>query len=818
MKTIKQLLITVVMLLCSATASAYDFEVDGIYYNITSITDLTVEVTNGDNEYSDKVIIPETVVYKSKVLKVTSISRYAFNGCKNLTSVVIGNNVTSIIDETFSQCSNLTSVVIGNSVTSIGECAFERCSNLTNVVIGNSVTSIGVGAFNYCEGLTNIEIPNSVTSIKNSAFSCCFSLTSIAIGNSVTSIGEYAFSYCDFTSIKIPNSVTSIGDNAFDNCKFLKELCIEDGTETLSLGYSDSYRYDDHGLFYYCPLETLYLGRNLSYSSYYLPFEQNKTLTSVTIGNSVTNIGENAFYECSSLTSIEIPNSVTSIGENAFYECSSLTRIEIPNSVTNIGEKAFYRCSSLTSIEIPNSVTRIGDGAFSFCTGLKKIEFKCAKIGTWFNGLFIKEVEIDYRVTSIAGGAFKDCSSLTNIHLLGETPPSVESNTFAESQYATLTIYVPQGSLSTYQSSDVWKNFWDIREFYIDKYFYIRYFVDNVLFETDSIKHGAEIKLLDEPTKEGYTFSGWSEAPETMPAHDITIEGVFNVNYHAVTYIVDGELLATDSVAYGSELILRAEPTKEGYTFSGWSEAPETMPAKDITIEGSFAVNSYIVTYLVDGEEYARYTLEYGTEVPIPEVSSKVGYTFNWMNEIPATMPAHDVTIEGAFTANYYTVTYIVDGEVWATDSLAYGSEIVLCAEPTKEGYTFSGWSEAPETMPANDISIEGTFYVNNYTVTYIIDGEVYEEATVEYGAELELPSVPEKEGYTFSWMNEIPKTMPAKDIVIHGSYVADTAIEDIYLDLENIEVYNLKGVRITETDKLTRGVYIINGKKTFVK
>ena len=73
-------------------------------------------------------------------------------------------------------------------------------------------------------------------------------------------------------------------------------------------------------------------------------------------------------------------------------------------------------------------------------------------------------MEIDYRVTSIASAAFKDCSSLTNIHLLGEIPPSVESNTFAENQYATLTIYVPQGSLSTYQSSDVWKNFWDIRE------------------------------------------------------------------------------------------------------------------------------------------------------------------------------------------------------------------------------------------------------------------------------------------------------------------------------------------------------------------
>ena len=427
MKTIKQILLTIAVLLCSLTANAYDFEVDGIYYNIISLEDLTVEVARGDNSYSGEVIIPEIVVYGSKVLKVTNIEEDAFSNCSSLTSVIIGNNVTSIEEGTFSNCSSLTSVIIGNSVTNIGKSAFYKCTSLTS-----------------------FEIPNSVTSIGNSAFSSCFSLTNIVIGNSVTSIGNYAFSYCNLTSIEIPNSVTSIGNSAFEKCDSLKELRIENGTETLSLGYDENYihgggygggYYDNKGLFSECPLETLYLGRNLSYSSYYLPFKQNKTLTSVTIGNSVTNIGEDAFYGCSSLTSIEIPN-----------------------SVTNIGENAFYGCSSLTSIEIPNSVTRIGDGAFSFCTGLKKIEFKCAKIGTWFNGLSIEEVEIDYRVTSIAGGAFKNCSSLTNIHLLGETPPSVESNTFAESQYATLTIYVPQGSLSTYQSSDVWKNFWDIRE------------------------------------------------------------------------------------------------------------------------------------------------------------------------------------------------------------------------------------------------------------------------------------------------------------------------------------------------------------------
>ena len=120
--------------------------------------------------------------------------------------------------------------------------------------------------------------------------------------------------------------------------------------------------------------------------------------------------------------------------------------------------------------------------------------------------------------------------------------------------------------------------------------------------------------------------------------------------------------------------------------------------------------------------------------------------------------------------------------------------------------------------MPAKDIVVEGSFSVNSYTVTFMIDNEVYKTFNVKYGAEIELPSVPEKEGYTFSGWENVPETMPAKDIVIQGNYIVDTAVEEIYLDLGNIEVYNLKGLRITETEKLTRGIYIINGKKTFVK
>ena len=258
----------------------------------------------------------------------------------------------------------------------------------------------------------------------------------------------------------------------------------------------------------------------------------------------------------------------------------------------------------------------------------------------------LKLLTIGNNVTEFMGKLFN--KNLDDIYLMGAIPPSFVSNYFTDSQYVAANVYVPKGTLEIYQAADVWKNFWNIQEHSLIEYNTVTYRVDGVIYETQLVALGDTIPIIDEPTKERHTFSGWSEAPETMPAEDIEITGSFSVNTYAITYIVDGEVYATDSLTYGSKIILPEVLTKEGYTFS-WSEAPETMPAYDVEITGSFSVNTYAITYMVDGE-------------------------------------------------------------VYATDSLAYGSEIVLIDEPTKEGYTFSGWSETPETMPAEDIEITGSF------------------------------------------------------------------------------------------------------------
>ena len=270
------------------------------------------------------------------------------NGNK-VTDITISSDIAEIKNYTFCKCTSLTSVTIPDSVTSIGYDAFDGCTSLTSVTIGNSVTSIGSYAFDGCTSLKSITIPDSVTEIGNSAFSGCKSLTSVTIGNSVTSIGEYAFSGCtSLTSVTIPDSVTSIGGWAFGGCT--GELIIN--SKIVETNYNNSPANSNNGWLY------------------------RSKFTKLTIGNSVTSIGERAFEYCSSLTSVTIGNSVTSIGNYAFQYCSSLTSVTIPNSVTSIGERAFRGCTSLKSVTIPDSVTSIGNYAFYYCTSLTRVYCK----------------------------------------------------------------------------------------------------------------------------------------------------------------------------------------------------------------------------------------------------------------------------------------------------------------------------------------------------------------------------------------------------------------------------------------------------------
>ena len=354
---------------------------------------------------------------------------------------------------------------------------------------------------------------------------------------------------------------------------------------------------------------------------------------------------------------------------------------------------------------------------------------------------------------------------------------------------------------------------------------------------------GVVLPSASDMTKEGYSFGGWytssdfSDSPVTnIDATDRgnkTYHAKWNINQYTISFDTSGgSVVSPITQDFGSTVVKPLDPTKVGYTFTGWEpEIPDTIPSSDLNIKAKWSVNKYTITFDTDGgSEVLPIIQDYGSTVIAPISPTKVGFTFNgWDNPIPSTMPSSDKLIKALWKINKYTITFdTLGGSVIEPITQDYGSTIVKPLDPTREGYTFTGWDiSIPDTMPSYDMTIKtkwldsekpsgeikvatnswktllnsisfGLFFNNSQTVSINAIDNSNEEVKIEYLLSNNILSITELDNQTFSLYTRPFSVNPNNEYVIYVK-LTDTS--------NNISYISSDGLVLDDVSPLISGV-----------
>ena len=512
MNTIKQLLITVAVLLCSVTANAYDFEIDGIRYDITSFSELTVKASSLSETIVGELTIPSEVEFSGKVLKVLEIGDDFASSNLSISSLTVDDGIISIGVRAFKNCANLKTIDIAQSVTLLGEECFYGCltleafSNKGIVTIGGksfaecenlkvvsieSLDSLQQGIFFNCSQLIDCNLPN-IKSIGKESFKNCQSLKEYNITENVSFVGESAFEGCtSLVRMIFPDNVKELGKGVFTNCTALTSISIGAGISYLPWIFEEcsnlsEIRFEDS----YSTLVFGYTGKDeeswegtignkdisIDYTSYPAMFS-GFNLKSVYIGRNITT-EKFCYYSREYNSYIKhayyIPNPPFSTSNIEFLTIGScVSHLKMCGSTTGADythgtwSGAFQGCTNLDSVILYSTATNIPENTFSGCNRIESLEIPntVTEIGknVFYGCTRLKNISLGKSLITIGNNAFEGCDSLMEINLKNPLPPTYNTG-FSNMHYINTKVNIPTGCLNKYQESEPWRNFWNLSE------------------------------------------------------------------------------------------------------------------------------------------------------------------------------------------------------------------------------------------------------------------------------------------------------------------------------------------------------------------
>lgn len=413
--------------------------IDGIKYKLNeqnSTASVTYNISGPDvpnyNHLSGVVVIPATISY-SGTYTVTSIGLSAFEKAPFITEVVLPSTITTIDDYAFHDCGELKKVDIPSSVTYLGNYAFHLCRKLTTVNIPAGIKKIGTYTFSYCEALKDFYIPATVDTIRTMAFSYCL-MNNLYLMRPTPPVTEENPCY---SSGHEPKLIVPYGSQAayqadvhWNNLEIAEMpkssfdglyYDFDETAQTATL----TYELKQKNINYIALPETVVLPATINKDDTYtltaigdFALAYNRSVESLIVPAGVTAIGNSAFEMCEKLKAISLPEGVESIGSFCFNLCKQLQAVGLPEGLLSLGSLAFYQCAGLTTVSLPSTLVTIEDNAFDGCTAL---------------------------------------SSLTNYN---SVPQDIAAkNVFNKVNVSSVTLLVPQGSLSAYQNAPVWQDF-----------------------------------------------------------------------------------------------------------------------------------------------------------------------------------------------------------------------------------------------------------------------------------------------------------------------------------------------------------------------